>query len=310
MGGPWMNDLTANDKPYQNNGKELESFGGLGWYDYGARFYDPSVGRLTSVDPLAEMYPGISPYAYVANNPIIFIDPDGMQIGDGKDVFNKFRDGVNDKISSLNSRAESLKSKAASALASGKDKKAARLTERAGKASASASSYGQVLSELNTLEASDQVYNIYTSSSDVGSGAGGNVQYDVGTDAVNVNIKDSYNAGALAHELKHAFQFETGALSFGATGKTGGSLYDLQDEVEAYARGSMFGYPLNPSLSDLKRDYSSISSRTTQLTLNTPTAAFSGALSLGQQLRARTARSFSSGKPAPEYYRDWKLNYK
>jgi|GEM_PF-6228756 len=149
-----------------------------------------------------------------------------------------------------------------------------------------------------------------TSSSDVSSGAGGNVRYNIGTDAVNINIKDSYNAGALAHELKHAYQFETGALSFGPTGKTGGNLYDLQDEVEAYARGSMFGYPLNPSLSDLKNLYSEISSKTSQLTLNTPTGTFSGAPTWGDQLRLKTSLSFKGNKPTPEYYRDWRLNYK
>ena len=77
MGGPWINDQSGNDSPYQYTGKELENFGGLGWYDYGARYYDPSVGRWTSVDPLAGKYPNMSPYVYTANSPMINIDPDG-----------------------------------------------------------------------------------------------------------------------------------------------------------------------------------------------------------------------------------------
>jgi RHS repeat-associated protein len=60
---------------YAYNGKELVE--GIGLYDYGARWYDPVVGRWTSVDPLAGKMPGWSPYNYVLGNPISLIDPDG-----------------------------------------------------------------------------------------------------------------------------------------------------------------------------------------------------------------------------------------
>jgi len=65
---------------YKYNAKELDRIHGLNLYDYGARQYDAALGRWTSVDPLAEMYYDVSPYAYCANNPAVFIDPDGRTI--------------------------------------------------------------------------------------------------------------------------------------------------------------------------------------------------------------------------------------
>ena len=59
------------------NGKELDRHFDLDLYNYGARFYDPLIGRFTTPDPLSEKYYLVSPYAYCANNPVNRIDPDG-----------------------------------------------------------------------------------------------------------------------------------------------------------------------------------------------------------------------------------------
>ncbi|MFV0530086.1 MAG: RHS repeat-associated core domain-containing protein [Flavobacteriales bacterium] len=64
--------------PYLFNAKELDEETGL--YYYGARYYEPRISLWLSVDPLAEKYPNVSPYAYVVNNPIIYTDPDGNQV--------------------------------------------------------------------------------------------------------------------------------------------------------------------------------------------------------------------------------------
>ncbi|MGB7499706.1 MAG: RHS repeat-associated core domain-containing protein, partial [Moheibacter sp.] len=72
--------VANNPFKYKYNGKEFQDELNLNWYDYGARNYDPALGRWMNMDPLAEVYFESSPYNYVANNPTNSFDPNGMWI--------------------------------------------------------------------------------------------------------------------------------------------------------------------------------------------------------------------------------------
>lgn len=77
-------DLSTNvsHQPYLYNGKELDRVHGLDWYDYGARMYDPAIMRWPAIDPMCEKFYNVSPYVYCLNNPVRFLDRDGLEPGD------------------------------------------------------------------------------------------------------------------------------------------------------------------------------------------------------------------------------------
>jgi RHS repeat-associated protein len=86
-----MNFLKSDDVPpvydplaipynYKYNGKELQE---TGMYDYGARFYMPDIGRWGMIDALSEKAPSWTPYRYAFDNPIKYLDPNGLYEEDG-----------------------------------------------------------------------------------------------------------------------------------------------------------------------------------------------------------------------------------
>ncbi len=68
-------DISGEKNHYAYNGKELVENNGLDWYDYGARWYDPQLGRWHVMDPVDEYH---NPYNYVGNNPVNLFDYNGM----------------------------------------------------------------------------------------------------------------------------------------------------------------------------------------------------------------------------------------
>ncbi|WP_332914734.1 RHS repeat-associated core domain-containing protein, partial [Algoriphagus boritolerans] len=82
---PWGLELTGigfqyggiKANKYLYNGKELIEDAGLQYYDYGARMYDPTIGRWGVVDPAADVLEISSPFVYSLNNPTNYVDLDG-----------------------------------------------------------------------------------------------------------------------------------------------------------------------------------------------------------------------------------------
>ena len=80
-------------------GKERDEETGYGYF--GARYMDHELTTMwLSVDPMADKYPGISPYAYCVWNPVRLVDPDGREVGDyytrdgkwvGRDKWNEIK---------------------------------------------------------------------------------------------------------------------------------------------------------------------------------------------------------------------------
>ena len=97
-GLPWASNSSDNPslQSRKYNGKEWVEMHGLDEYYYVFRNYYASIMRFNTVDPLAELTPGISPYAYCFNNPVRYIDPLGLTGHDtskdmwGRDKFDSF----------------------------------------------------------------------------------------------------------------------------------------------------------------------------------------------------------------------------
>ncbi len=227
---PWGLELTGIGFQYGGikvnkflyQGKEMMDDQNINIYDFHARGYDSAIGRTWQVDPMAEMFYSLSPYSWVANNPIRFIDPTGMVIEDGsKKEWEKQKGYVENRRDNLQGRVDKLSAKAeAKGWSSEKlASKTGNLTERVGSLNTS-------LATMGTLESSKQVYSL----SQAAPGSNGGVSLNTETNAVNISFGNTAN---FVHETTHAGQFETGDIAFDSN--TGATLaQDIQDEAVGY----------------------------------------------------------------------------
>ena len=234
---------------YKYNGKELQDELGLNWYDYGARNYQPDLGRWMSIDNLAEQYTAYSPYHYAGNNPIFNFDIDGNKFTEGAEkeagkLVHKAVRSIYDLASTICKLEERIGN-------TDDEKKIKKLRKRIKGLESKISRFGNVISEINELRESDVLYDVQFSGEPLevkedGAIAYGETTYENGKVVMTVYDKKdgAYNlTSIIAHEFKHAFQFEKGYTDFDKKTGKGGLLWKLNRsgaEYQAYSRQKLF----------------------------------------------------------------------
>ena len=215
-------------------------------YDYGARRHFPPALLWYTPDEMAHKFTHLSPYTFCAANPVRYIDLTGREFTPGSMAFiDMFITKINSRIEDNERDINDLLEKIASGTLSARAEK--RANKKITKAKNNIDYLNGIISEVNMLSESTQLYDIQSDNSlnippDLMTGMGGEKRntacFKIETGLFEIRLGD-VSVGSIAHELMHAYQFETGAISYGKY-ENGFPYYDKTDEVEAYKRESFF----------------------------------------------------------------------
>jgi RHS repeat-associated protein len=218
-----MNQTNGNTAPdyqknkYLCNGKELQddvlAGSSLNWFDYGARFYDPQIGRWNVIDQLAEKFNDYSPYCYVGNNPISRFDPDGRDWATDKDKekAKRLQEQSKIQIKNLEKSNSTLNQKISEAKEKGNEKKVARLEQQKGNNKSQIADLNKGIDEIQFLGDTEDYFFTYTYIS-----GEGNNHVSLLKDVEKPLISIEHSTDALAmHESRHSFQYITEGKSSG-----------------------------------------------------------------------------------------------
>ena len=201
-----------------HTGKERDSETGFSYF--GARYYDSDLmtGWL-SVDPLADKYPNISPYAYCAWNPVKLVDPDGREIVFEDDKVKVLFEQVYNNIKNRMSKLENTGLK---------KKRDIREYEQ----------LKEIYTSLNDVKESSAVFYYKTKSNEDNILSGGHTYGEKGIDGILVEVLEG-RENTLVHETRHASGYINGEWDLDkniidSEGKYTPINYDYCDEYEAY----------------------------------------------------------------------------